>query len=155
LIASSRFREGEKLSLSDASSQYVVKEGYYYTKDHEWVKKKAGSDSVLIGITDYAAKLLHDIVYVTLPSKGQSFSKKDVLGQVESVKTVADVYMPVSGTVVTSNETLTSRPELISESPYDQGWMVEATPRDLNSEISELLQPKDYSNYVAELKGTE
>jgi glycine cleavage system H protein len=136
--------------------EYSIPEGFYYTKDHEWVRRKTGeSDVVLVGITDYAAKMLHDIVYVTLPQEGQILSQKEVLGQVESVKTVADVYMPVSGSILKTNQELTLKPELISESPYESGWMVEVKASNLDNELKSLLSRNQYSEYVNQLKASE
>jgi glycine cleavage system H protein len=131
-----------------------VPDGYYYTKDHEWLQKKPDGTFV-VGITDYAAKMLHDIVYVTLPRDNQSFGMKDVFGQVESVKTVSDMYMPVSGTVVKSNDRLTKEPEIVSSSPYNDGWMLEIKAPNYEKEINQLLSPDDYRKYVEELKQAE
>ncbi|MDH2899598.1 MAG: glycine cleavage system protein GcvH [archaeon] len=123
---------------------------YYYTKDHEWTKRKRDGN-VLIGITDYAAKMLHDIVYVTLPREGQTLSKKEVLGQVESVKTVSDIYAPVSGTVVKSNDRLTKEPEIVSSSPYKDGWMLEIKSTNYDNEVKDLMNADSYRKFVSEL----
>ena len=109
------------------SESYDVPFDYFYTKDHEWIRTKSGS--YLIGITDYAAKMLNDIVYVNLPKEGAVLKQKDVFGQVESVKTVSDMYMPVSGTVIKTNNQLTRDSELVANSPYVDGWMLEITSR--------------------------
>ncbi|MGI0079476.1 MAG: glycine cleavage system protein GcvH [Nitrososphaerales archaeon] len=133
------------------NEKYEVPAGYYYTKDHEWLKEKPDGN-VLVGITDYAAKMLNDIVYVTLPQEGEKFSKKDVFGQVESVKTVSDVYMPVSGTVLKANQSLTKEPEVVASSPYEKGWILEVKPADYATESKELLDSKSYREYVQNLE---
>jgi glycine cleavage system H protein len=139
--------------MSD-NENYQVPDGYFYTKDHEWLQRKQDG-SLIVGITDYAAKMLHDIVYVTLPRQDESFKMKDVFGQVESVKTVSDMYMPLSGTIVRSNDRLTREPEIVSSSPYTDGWMLEIKAMDYDKEIRDLLSPDDYRNYIDELKKAE
>ena len=89
-----------------------IPEGYYYTKEHEWIKQNGST--YLVGITDYAVKMLNDIVYVNFPEVGTTIKSSDVFGQVESVKTVSDVYMPVSGKVLKVNSKLTQTPELLT-----------------------------------------
>lgn len=128
---------------------YEIPEGYYYTKDHEWVKSKGSS--YLVGITDYAAKMLHDIVYVKLPDLGSSLKRKEVFGQVESVKTVSDMYMPISGKVQRTNEKLLQTPELVANSPYIEGWMLEITSDSFSSEMRDLLDAKSYSTFISSL----
>ncbi len=135
--------------MSDSDS-YKVPDGYSYTKDHEWIKSASGS--YLVGITDYAVKMLNDIVYVNLPKEGDSLKQKDVFGQVESVKTVSDLYMPVSGSVVKTNMKLTQTPELISNSPYDDGWMLEIRAERYLDESQDLLDAKAYREFISALK---
>ena len=142
------------MSSSDNES-YEVPEGYFYSKDHEWIKAKEGSKTFLVGITDYAAKLLNDIVYVDLPSEGSAFNQKDVFGQVESVKTVSDLYMPVSGKVIKSNTKLTETPEMVSNSPYGDGWMLEISSESYDADLKALLDAKSYSQYISMLKDTQ
>ncbi len=136
--------------MSESKETYEIPEGYLYSKDHEWARQKPDGN-VLVGITDYAAKMLHDIVYVTLPSAGQKLSKKEVLGQVESVKTVSDIYAPVSGTVVKSNERLTKEPEIVSSSPYKEGWMLELKAEDYEKDTRDLMNSESYQRYVLQL----
>ena len=140
--------------MSESKESYDVPNDYYYTKDHEWAQRKADGN-VLIGITDYAAKMLHDIVYVTLPKEGHSLSKKEVLGQVESVKTVSDIYAPVSGTVVKSNDRLTKEPEIVSSSPYRDGWMLEIKSTNYENEVKDLMNADSYRKFVSELSEKE
>lgn len=140
--------------MSESKESYDVPNDYYYTKDHEWAQRKPDGN-VLIGITDYAAKMLHDIVYVTLPKEGHSLSKKEVLGQVESVKTVSDIYAPVSGTVVNSNDRLTKEPEIVSSSPYKDGWMLEIKSTNYENEVKDLMNADSYRKFVSELSEKE
>jgi glycine cleavage system H protein len=136
--------------MPESKESYDIPDGYYYTKDHEWTQLKPDGN-VLIGITDYAAKMLHDIVYVTLPKEGQNLSKKEVLGQVESVKTVSDIYAPVSGTVVKLNHRLAKEPEIVSSSPYKEGWMLELKSTNYENEAKDLMNPDSYRKYLLEL----
>lgn len=129
---------------------YSVPEGYYYTREHEWVLPKNASFKV--GITHYAARMLNDIVYVTLPDVGSMFKSGEVFGQVESVKTVSDVFMPISGRVLKANAKLTQTPELVSNSPYLEGWMIEIESGTFSHESSNLLNAKAYSEYISGLK---
>jgi glycine cleavage system H protein len=128
-----------------------VPQGFLYTKDHEWIKVNP-SGSALVGITAYAARMLNDIVYVTLPPNGQNFSKHDVFGQVESVKTVSDLYIPVSGTVIKSNQDLTREPEVVASSPYSKGWMIEIEPSSYENDSKDLLDATSYRKYIQTLQ---
>ena len=92
-----------------------------YTKSHEWLKQENGI--VIVGITEFAQSELTDIVFVELPQVGRNITKGDAVAVVESVKTAADIYSPVSGEIVEVNSNLESKPELINESPYDEGWI--------------------------------
>ena len=137
-----------------SDEEYSVPDGFLYTKDHEWVKRKE-PDLAIVGITDYAAKMLHDIVYVVLPKVGAALSRKDVFGQAESVKTVSDIYMPVSGKIVKTNEELTKKPETVGNSPYGDGWMLEVQTSNYEVEARELLDSEAYKRYISELKESE
>lgn len=99
----------------------VVKDGLRYTADHEWISVEGGNARV--GITDHAQNQLTEIVFIELPKQGKRVSKGDVLAQLESVKTVASVYAPVSGEVVEVNSVLEDQTQLINESPYESGWL--------------------------------
>ena len=118
-----------------------VRDNLLYTESHEWVLKKDGV--VRIGITDYAQEHLTDVVYVELPDVGDKFSKGDEIATVESVKSVSEIYAPVSGEVVEVNGKLDDEPELINNSPYDDGWLAEIRMDD-ESELEKLLPPSDY-----------
>jgi glycine cleavage system H protein len=101
----------------------VYPEDLQYTKDHEWVRSEG--DSVRVGITDFAQEALGDIVFVTLPDVGAEVAAGSTCGEIESTKSVSDVYAPVTGTIVARNENLDSAPELLNSDPYGDGWMVE------------------------------
>ena len=134
-------------------SEYTFPEDLLYTKEHEWIKKTGSNYQV--GITDYAVKMLNDIVYVNLPEIGKSLRANEVFGQVESVKTVSDLYMPVSGKVTKTNSKLTQTPEILASSPYEQGWMLEIDSQTYPRESESLLNAKAYSSFISELKPSE
>ena len=123
-----------------------VMEGYYYTKTHEWVKKENG-DLARIGLTDYAQHQLSDIAYVELPEVGEEFAKGDEIAVVESVKSSAETFSPISGEIKEVNSELEDSPELINESPYEAGWLVLMTIAD-EEEFSGLMDPEAYSGYL-------
>jgi glycine cleavage system H protein len=108
----------------------VYPEDLQYTKDHEWVRSQGDSPDVIVrvGITDFAQEALGDIVFVTLPEVGSDVTAGSTCGEIESTKSVSDVYAPVTGTVVARNENLDSAPELINSDPYGVGWMLEIRP---------------------------
>lgn len=112
-----------------------------YSKDHEWIREDA--DGLVVGITDYAQDALGDIVFVGLPDVGTVVTAGEVVCEVESTKSVSEVYAPVSGQIVSTNEALNSAPELLNGSPYDNGWMFKITPSDA-AELSTLLNANDY-----------
>jgi glycine cleavage system H protein len=116
-----------------------------YTKDHEWIRVE-GNDAY-IGITEFAQRELGDIVYVDISSLGKEVSKEDVFGTVEAVKTVSDLFMPLTGSVNEVNPALDSQPELVNSDPYGQGWMVKISIKDA-SEIAALLSAEDYQALV-------
>lgn len=96
-----------------------------YTAEHEWVRLTEGSSTVRVGITDYAQEALGDVVYVSLPEVGAKISKGDAVGEIESTKSVSDIYAPLSGTVTARNDALDDQPELINSNPYGEGWILE------------------------------
>jgi glycine cleavage system H protein len=112
-----------------------------YTAEHEWVRGNSGT--VRIGITDYAQEALGDVVYVSLPEQGASVSKGEAIGEVESTKSVSDIFAPLSGTVGARNEELEEHPELINSDPYGEGWMFEIEVSD-ESEVDDLLDAGAY-----------
>ena len=118
-----------------------VPESLRYTKEHEWVKRE-GADG-RIGITDHAQNELTEIVFVELPKIGRKVKKGDALGVVESVKTVSDIYSPVSGEVIDANKVLEDNPQFINQSPYDKGWFALIKLSD-PSEIDGLMDASSY-----------
>jgi glycine cleavage system H protein len=128
---------------------YHVPDDLLYTKEHEWAKEAGGV--VRVGITDYAAKTLNDIVYVTPPKVNGAVSQMKSMGTVESIKAVSEIYAPISGTVAKVNGALDTHPELVNKSPYGEGWLVEVKPSSLVSERSSLMDAKAYADYLATL----
>ncbi len=120
----------------------------YYTKEHEWVKVEGNVATV--GISAYAANHLGDITFVELPAKGKTVKQFEVLCAIESVKAASDIYAPVSGTVVSVNEELNGRPEIVNESPEDAAWMATLRITD-PSEVGNLMDPDQYDEYQKEL----
>jgi glycine cleavage system H protein len=118
-----------------------------YTKEHEWVRVDGGEATV--GITDYAAEQLGDIVYVELPEPGGDIEQFATFGVVESVKAVSDLFAPVTGEVVARNEALGDRPELVNGDPYGDGWMVRVRLADAD-QLAELLDAAAYEELTAE-----
>src|SRR5476651_2388814 len=103
--------------------------GLKYTKDHEWIKVEG--NNATIGITEFAQRELGDIVYIDIPSVGKEIAKDEVFGTVEAVKTVSDLFMPVTGTITEINSALDKQPELVNSDPYGEGWMVKVAIADL------------------------
>jgi glycine cleavage system H protein len=131
-------------------SAYKVLDGLFYTREHEWAQVAGGT--VKVGITDYAAKTLNDIVYLTLPSAGQDVKQLGTFGTVESIKAVSELYSPLSGTVTSTNQELVNHPELINKSPYEAGWIIELRPSKLEEEKKALLSPKQYEEFLSSLE---
>jgi glycine cleavage system H protein len=118
-----------------------------YTKDHEWVR--TDGDSATVGITEYAANQLGDIVFVELPDEGKKLDQFGTFGVVESVKAVSDLFAPISGEVVESNGALTGKPELVNADPYGDGWMIRLEVAN-KEEIDGLLDAAAYDALIAE-----
>ena len=119
-----------------------------YTKDHEWTKVEG--DTVIIGITDFAQSALGDIVFVELPEVGKVLTAHQSFGVVESIKSVSDLYSPISGTVVEVNSGLQNTPELCNAEPYGSAWMIKVKLSNVQ-EINSLLSPSDYQNFLSTL----
>ncbi|MGH3811868.1 MAG: glycine cleavage system protein GcvH [Pseudonocardiaceae bacterium] len=124
----------------------MVPEELRYTPEHEWVLPSA-EDTVRVGVTDYAATQLGDVVYVRLPLVGDSVTAGDPVGEVESTKSVSDVFAPVTGEVVARNDALEDSPELVNSDPYGEGWMIEIKLTE-TSEIGSLLGAEDYRSLI-------
>ena len=116
-----------------------------YTKDHEWVKVEGNQAKV--GITDYAQGELGDIVYVEIETLDESLAKEEVFGSVEAVKTVSDLFLPVSGKVIEINESLEDSPELINEDPYEKGWIIRMEIEN-PEELKDLLDSESYKKLI-------
>ncbi len=118
-----------------------------YTAEHEWVRAGEGS-TVRIGITDYAQEALGDVVYVTLPEVGASVSAGAACGEIESTKSVSDLYAPITGTITARNDALDEQPELINSAPYGDGWIIEIEPTD-SAEVDALLDAAAYGTLAS------
>lgn len=116
-----------------------------YTKDHEWIKIEG--NTAIVGITEFAQRELGDIVYVDIPSVGKEVAKEETFGTVEAVKTVSDLFMPLTGTVTDINPALDSQPELVNTDPYGEGWMVKIAIKDV-AEVDGLLSAEAYQSLV-------
>jgi glycine cleavage system H protein len=128
-------------------AELEVPENLRYAKDHEWAGKADGK--MRVGISDYAQDQLGDIVFVELPQVGRTFSKGEQFGTVESVKAVAELFMPLAGRILAVNNVLEESPEIVNRDPYKEGWMIEVNPSD-PSELESLMTKE---NYLQMLKG--
>ena len=122
-----------------------IKENLKYTKDHEWVKLEGNIATV--GVTDFAQSELGDIVYVEVDTIDETLDKDEVFGTVEAVKTVSDLFLPMSGKIIEFNESLSDSPESINDLPYDDGWIIKVEVSNPD-EINQLLNNKDYSELI-------
>lgn len=130
-------------------TEYHVPDGLYYTKEHEWVRVEG--DTCRVGVTDYAQKSLHEVVYVELPKVGTSVTQMQSLGTVESVKAVADVFSPVAGDVLQVNNELSDAPELVNKSPYGEGWITVIKPHDWKKDMQTLMGPQAYKDFLTKI----
>ena len=130
--------------------EYIVPENLYYTKEHEWLKVQG--DTAIMGITDYAQKSLHEIVFVDLPEVGRKVKQMESIGTVESVKAVSEIYTPISGEIIEVNTELNEKPELVNQDPYGKGWIAKIQPENLDNEIKNLLTPQQYREYLKTLE---
>ena len=122
-----------------------IPEKLKYTKEHEWIK--VDGNFAYIGITDFAQSELGDIVFIEMPNIDDSFNKYDVFGTIEAVKTLADLFIPVSGKIIEINENLDNEPELVNSDPYNAGWVVKIELTNL-LELDDLLDSEDYKELV-------
>lgn len=134
--------------MSETES-YNIPAGYYYTREHEWVS--VSGKIATTGITDYAQKKLREIIYVELPHINTRIQQRQVIATVESVKASSDIYAPVSGKIVEVNTKLIDSPEIINESPYEDGWIakIELTSPE---ELENLMVPDEYARYIEALE---
>jgi glycine cleavage system H protein len=119
-----------------------------YTQSHEWVRME-DDGTVTVGITDHAQEQLGDLVFVELPSKGESVNAEDACGVVESVKAASDILSPITGEITEANSSLTDEPELVNQSPYDKGWLFKMKPAS-ESGLDNLLTAQQYAELIAE-----
>ena len=124
-----------------------IPENLYYAENHEWVKIEDGT--AIMGVSDFAQSELGDVVFVELPDNGDEFEQSEQFVVIESVKTVSDVYMPLSGKIVEVNEELYDSPELINDDPYGEGWIVKIDIVD-ESELDELMDNEEYAEFADE-----
>jgi glycine cleavage system H protein len=122
-------------------------ENLRYTKDHEWIRLEG--DTATIGITEFAQRELGDIVYVDIETAGKTLDAESVFGSVEAVKTVSDLFLPVSGTITEVNPALAATPELVNSDPYGEGWMIKMKVNDPSS-IQQLMDAKGYAAIAGE-----
>ena len=122
-----------------------IRDNLKYTKDHEWVSIEG--NIAIVGITDFAQSELGDIVYIEVETLDENLSKDEVFGTVEAVKTVSDLFLPLSGKIIELNEALDGNPELVNDSPYDDGWIIKVEISNMD-EISQLLDSKSYSEII-------
>ena len=120
-------------------------ENLKYTKDHEWIRLEG--DTAYIGITDFAQGELGDIVYVEIETEGEELSQEEIFGTVEAVKTVSDLFMPVSGKIVEVNPGLQTNPEAVNKDPYGQGWMIKVAISN-TAELGDLLSADAYNTLI-------
>lgn len=116
-----------------------------YTKDHEWVRVEG--NEAFVGVTDFAQGELGDIVFVEIETEGEELSKETVFGTIEAVKTVSDLFMPVSGKIVQVNPNLVTKPESVNKDPYGEGWMIKLTIKDV-AELNDLLTAEAYKTLI-------
>lgn len=127
-----------------------IPESLRYTEDHEWIKPVEGEEGMaLIGITDYAQSELGELVYVEVETEGDQLSKGEIFGSVEAVKTTSDLFMPVTGEVVSFNAELEDAPETINEDPYEKGWIIKVKLDD-PTEIEGLMSAAEYAEAIAQ-----
>ena len=122
-----------------------IPEELKYSKDHEWVK--VDGDVATVGITDYAQDSLGDVVYVELPNEGENFKSHDAFGSVESVKAVSEIFTPIAGKIVETNEGLNDAPEIVNDDPYGDAWLVKIR-MDNSGELDELLSSEEYGEFL-------
>ena len=120
-------------------------DNFLFTKEHEWVS--IDDDIAIIGITDFAQNELGDIIFIELPEIGDKFEANDVFGTIEAVKTVADLYMPLSGEIIEINKQIDDNPECVNNSPYDKGWIIKININD-SKEINNLLTHQKYKEMI-------
>ncbi len=122
-----------------------IPENLKYTKDHEWIRVE--EDCAYIGVTDFAQGELGDVVFVEIETEGENLDKEEVFGTIEAVKTVSDMFMPISGKVIEINQKIEDEPELVNKDPYGEGWLIKISITD-SSELDELITPEQYNDLI-------
>lgn len=130
-------------------NDYEILKNLLYTKKHEWVKIE--NNKARIGITDYAQKNLHDIVYIELPEVNSNVYQGKKMALMESIKTISEIYSPLTGKILEINEKLKNKPELINKSPYEEGWIAIIKPTNFEKEKNNLLNSEQYIEYIKKL----
>ena len=130
------------------SKSSKVLKNLYYTKEHEWAFVQSDG-SVKVGITDHAQENLHEIVFVDLPKVGSRVKRSSLLGTVESVKAVSEVYSPITGEIIKVNSSLEKSPEIVNKDPYGKGWIVVIKPSELKVDLNALLKPDEYTDLLS------
>ena len=125
-----------------------IPENLKYTEDHEWLRVE-DDNIAYIGITDHAQKELGDVVYIECETENEELSQGEAFGTIEAVKTVSDMYMPVSGKVLEFNEELDETPETINEDPYEQGWIIKVEVKE-PAQLEKLMSAEQYQNHISE-----
>lgn len=123
-----------------------IPDGLHYTKEHEWVEATSDDSVLRVGITDFAQSALGDIVYVQIPKVGENVSEGKVCGEIESTKSVSEIFSPVTGSITAVNEALVANPEIINSDPYNKGWLLEIT---VSAPASELMSAAEYATFTA------
>lgn len=129
---------------------YDIPDDLHYSKEHEWVNREG--KTAVIGITDYAQKSLHEVVYVETPKIANQIEQFQSIGSVESVKSVSDIFTPVSGKVIEINAELAESPELVNEDPYGKGWVAKVQLANFDDDLKKLLTAEQYANYIESLE---
>src|SRR3972149_5941168 len=125
---------------------YEIPDKLYYSKEHEWVRLE--DKEAIVGVTDYAQKQLHEIVYVEVQQEGSEVKQFQTMGTVESVKSVSDIFSPVTGKITKVNKELSDSPELLNEDPYSKGWLAKINLTDFKKDMEKLLTAAQYSDYI-------
>ncbi len=129
---------------------YDIPDDLYYSKEHEWVRIEG--KTAVIGITDYAQKSLHEVVYVETPKVASQIEQFQSIGSVESVKSVSDIFTPVSGKIIETNAELVESPELVNEDPYGEGWIAKVQLANFDEDLKKLLTAEQYADYIKSLE---
>jgi len=132
------------------TQDYEIPDELYYSKEHEWARLEG--KYAVVGITDYAQKALHEIVYVETPLIGSKLKHMEVMGVVESVKAVSDIFAPISGEVVEVNQALAESPELVNKDPYGAGWIAKILPTNLKNDLKNLMNAQQYADHLRKLE---